>query len=84
MAMLYLSCSGCGHEWGIWRQYQATLDRIKYSAMDCPGCGRPGGHERKTYPAAVHYKGEGWTPKSGTVNDLRDLDIPEKVRKELD
>lgn len=84
MAILDMGCAECGHEWEIWRQYQATLAELERDALACPVCGQQG-HSRKTYPTIVHFKGGGWTPKPGTENDLRELDgVPDAVREELD
>jgi len=85
MAMGDLTCPACNFHWLVWRQYQETLDDVIKLGCVCPQCGHKGGIVKQTYTNVVHFKGGGWTPKSGTENDLRELEgVPDAVRKELD
>ena len=71
MALQERTCKKCGHHFTIWSQFIKNLPK----RPKCPECG-----SRATkveiignLPTAVHFKGEGWTPKGGGVNDLREV-----------
>lgn len=71
MALQERTCKKCGFHFTLWRQFVKDLPK----RPACPLCG-----SRATkveiignMPTAVHFKGEGWTPKSGCVKDLRDV-----------
>lgn len=77
------TCKKCGKHWEIWRQLASQVPK----RPTCPRC-----KSRSTkaeivgnLPKAVHFKGPGWTPKSGLVKDLRDVKgISPELAKELD
>lgn len=71
MAIQERTCKRCGHHWDEWRQFMKDLPK----RPACPACG-----SRATkieivgnLPKTVLFKGEGWTPKAGTVKDIRDI-----------
>ena len=71
MAIQERTCKKCGHHWEVWRQFAKDLPK----RPACPLC-----ESRATkvelvgrLAPPVHFKGSGWTPKNGTVNDIRDI-----------
>ncbi|HUV74195.1 MAG TPA: hypothetical protein VMW79_07795 [Anaerolineae bacterium] len=69
MAIQERTCKRCSHHWEVWRQFIRDLP-IRPA---CPECGSRATKVEIIGSAPVHFKGYGWTPKPGTVNDLRDI-----------
>jgi predicted nucleic acid-binding Zn ribbon protein len=73
MAIQERTCKRCGHHWEVLRFYMKNLPQ----RPKCPECGSRASKVeiwgRKPHPPAVKFKGEGWTPKSGSTNDLREI-----------
>lgn len=71
MALQERTCKRCGHHWEIWKQFIKDLPK----RPACPECGSRATRVEiiGNMPPPVHFKGEGWTPKSGSVKDLRDI-----------
>jgi len=74
VALQERTCKKCGHHWEVWKIFIKDLPK----RPACPKCGSRAtkveiwGHGKPT-PPPVHYKGSGWTPKSGAAKDLRDV-----------
>lgn len=71
MAIQERTCKVCGHHFEVWRQFTRDLP-VRPSCPDC-GSRRTRAEIIGNLPKAVHFKGEGWTPKSGCVKDLREI-----------
>lgn len=50
-------CADCGHEFELWAPMNLNL-------VNCPQCHALSGEKQPSAPP-VHFKGAGWTPKSG-------------------
>lgn len=77
------SCKKCGTRWTVWRQFREQIP----SRPKCPNCGSRSSKWELMYnlPTSVHFKGAGWTPKSGTTGDLREVKgLSDELAKELD
>ncbi len=69
MAIQERTCKACGHHFELWRQFIKDLPKRPV----CPNCGSRATKQEIIGRLAVHFKGAGWTPKSGTVKDIRDI-----------
>ena len=71
MAIREFTCKVCDHHWDEFRFSSANLPK----RPKCPNCGSRATkiEIRGNLPTAVHFKGAGWTPKSGNVKDIREI-----------